>query len=463
MEKQRGATPHTRRRGMLTLEQLRVEVGEGNIDTVVVAFTDMQGRLQGKRLAAEFFLDDVVGSVIEGCNYLLAVDVEMNTVDGYAMSSWQTGYGDFVMVPDMSTLRRVPWQEATAMVLADLTWHDGTPVVASPRQILKAQTSRLAERGLQAMAGTELEFVVYNDSYAAAQAGGYRDLTPANSYNVDYSILGTARIEPLLRRLRNGMAGAGLQVESAKGECNLGQHEIAFRYAEAVTTCDNHSIYKTGSKEIADAEGMSITFMAKPNAREGNSCHIHLSVREDDGTPVMAGDGPHGLSRFGEHFIAGQLAVLPELVLWHAPNINSYKRYVPGSFAPTAVRWGVDNRTCAMRLVGHGGGLRVENRVPGGDVNPYLAIAAMIAAGLHGVDRELPLEEAFEGNAYAAEGSRVPSTLRDALDLWLKSELAREAFGSDVVEHYAHAARVEMAAFDAAVTDWELQRGFERL
>ncbi|MCW2911394.1 MAG: Glutamate--ammonia ligase [Actinomycetia bacterium] len=463
MEKQRGVTPHTRRRGMLTLEQLRVEVSEGNVDTVVVAFTDMQGRLQGKRLAADFFLDDVVGSVIEGCNYLLAVDVEMNTVDGYAMSSWQTGYGDFVMAPDMSTLRRVPWQEATVMVIADLTWHDGTPVVASPRQILKAQTDRLAERGLQAMAGTELEFVVYADSYAAAQAAGYRELTPANSYNVDYSILGTARIEPLLRKLRNGMAGAGLQVESAKGECNLGQHEIAFRYAEAVITCDNHSIYKTGSKEIADADGMSITFMAKPNAREGNSCHIHLSVREDDGTPVMAGDGPHGLSPFGEHFIAGQLAVLPELILWHAPNINSYKRYVPGSFAPTAVRWGVDNRTCAMRLVGHGAGLRVENRVPGGDVNPYLAVAAMIAAGLHGVDRELPLEEAFGGNAYAAEGSRVPSTLRDALDLWLKSELAREAFGNDVVEHYANAARVEIAAFDAAVTDWELHRGFERM
>jgi glutamine synthetase len=463
MEKQRGVTPHTRRRGMLTLEQLRVEVSEGNVDTVVVAFTDMQGRLQGKRLAADFFLDDVVGSVIEGCNYLLAVDVEMNTVDGYAMSSWQTGYGDFVMAPDMSTLRRVPWQEATAMVIADLTWHDGTPVVASPRQILKAQTDRLAERGLQAMAGTELEFVVYADSYAAAQAAGYRELTPANSYNVDYSILGTARIEPLLRKLRNGMAGAGLQVESAKGECNLGQHEIAFRYAEAVITCDNHSIYKTGSKEIADADGMSITFMAKPNSREGNSCHIHLSVREDDGTPVMAGDGPHGLSPFGEHFIAGQLAVRPELILWHAPNINSYKRYVPGSFAPTAVRWGVDNRTCAMRLVGHGAGLRVENRVPGGDVNPYLAVAAMIAAGLHGVDRELPLEEAFAGNAYAAEGSRVPSTLRDALDLWLKSELAREAFGNDVVEHYANAARVEIAAFDAAVTDWELHRGFERM
>jgi glutamine synthetase len=430
---------------------------------VVVAFTDMQGRLAGKRLAAEFFLDDVVGHFIEGCNYLLAVDVEMNTVDGYAMSSWESGYGDFVLVPDMGTLRRVPWHEATVMVLADLTWHDGTPVVASPRQVLKAQTERLAQRGLTALAGTELEFIVYADTYADAQAAGYRNMTPANSYNVDYSILGTARIEPLLRKLRNGMAGAGLQVESAKGECNLGQQEIAFRYADAVTTCDNHSIYKTGSKEIADQAGMSLTFMAKANEREGNSCHIHLSARDSGGHPVMAGNGPHGLSAFGEHFIAGQLAALPELTLWYAPNINSYKRYVPGSFAPTAIRWGVDNRTCSLRLVGHGQSLRVENRVPGGDVNPYLAVAAMIAAGLRGVDQELPLEPAFEGNAYTDTGNRVPATLRDALDLWTKSELARDAFGDEVVEHYANAARVEMAAFDAAVTDWELRRGFERL
>jgi glutamine synthetase len=463
MEKQRGATPHSKRRGMLTLEQLRVEASEGIIDTVVVAFTDMQGRLAGKRLAAEFFLDDVVGHFIEGCNYLLAVDVEMNTVDGYAMSSWESGYGDFVLVPDMGTLRRVPWHEATVMVLADLTWHDGSPVVASPRQVLKAQTERLAQRGLTALAGTELEFIVYADTYADAQAAGYRNMTPANSYNVDYSILGTARIEPLLRKLRNGMAGAGLQVESAKGECNLGQQEIAFRYADAVTTCDNHSIYKTGSKEIADQAGMSLTFMAKANEREGNSCHIHLSARDSGGHPVMAGNGPHGLSAFGEHFIAGQLAALPELTLWYAPNINSYKRYVPGSFAPTAIRWGVDNRTCSLRLVGHGQSLRVENRVPGGDVNPYLAVAAMIAAGLRGVDQELPLEPAFEGNAYTDTGNRVPATLRDALDLWTKSELARDAFGDEVVEHYANAARVEMAAFDAAVTDWELRRGFERL
>jgi glutamine synthetase len=463
MEKQRGGVPHSRRRGMLTLEQLRVEVSEGSIDTVVLAFTDMQGRLQGKRLAADYFLDDVVGHAVEGCNYLLAVDVEMNTVPGYAMSSWERGYGDFVLTPDMETLRRIPWYEATALVLADLGWHDGAPVVASPRQILQAQTDRLAERGWDAMVGTELEFIVYSTSYEDAQASGFRNLVPANQYNVDYSILGTSRIEPLLRKITNGMAGAGLQVESAKGECNLGQHEIAFRYAEAVTTCDNHSIYKTGAKEIAAADGMSITFMAKPNAREGNSCHIHISLRGDDGEPVMAGDGPYGLSPLGEHFIAGQLAALPEVALCYAPNINSYKRYAPGSFAPTAARWGVDNRTCAMRLVGHGPSLRIENRVPGGDVNPYLAVAAMIAAGLHGIDHELPLEPALAGNAYADDGPRVPQTLRDALETWQKSELARESFGNEVVEHYANGARVELAAFDAAVTDWELQRGFERL
>jgi glutamine synthetase len=466
MPKYRGHGPYSQQRGMLTLERLRVDVGEGEIDTVVLAFTDMQGRLQGKRLAAEFFLDEVAEHYSEGCNYLLAVDVEMNTVDGYAMSSWDRGYGDFVLVPDMTTLRRVPWQDGTAMVIADLTWLDGAPVVASPRQILKAQTQRLAERGWAAMVGTELEFVVYSDTYEQAAAKGYRGLVPANQYNVDYSILGTSRIEPLLRRIRNEMAGAGLYVESAKGECNLGQHEIAFRYAEAVTTCDNHTIYKTGSKEIAAQDGNSITFMAKPNTREGNSCHIHLSLRGKAGAPgtqVLAGDGPHGLSKLGEHFLAGQLAAMREFTLCYAPNINSYKRYVPGSFAPTSVRWGPDNRTCALRLVGHGASLRAENRVPGGDVNPYLAVAAMIAAGLHGIDNELPLEPAVEGNAYLDTSAKVPHTLRDALELWQKSDLAREAFGAEVVEHYANYARVELEAYDAAVTDWELQRCFERL
>jgi glutamine synthetase len=413
---------------MLTLEQLRVEVSEGTIDTVVLAFTDMQGRLQGKRLAAEYFLDDVVGHAVEGCNYLLAVDVEMNTVPGFAMSSWERGYGDFVLTPDMSTLRRIPWYENTALVLADLGWHDGAPVVASPRQILQAQTDRLAERDWDAMVGTELEFIVYSTSYEDAYASGYRDLVPANQYNVDYSILGTSRIEPLLRKITNGMAGAGLQVESAKGECNLGQHEIAFRYAEALTTCDNHSIYKTGSKEIAARDGMSLTFMAKPNAREGNSCHIHISLRGADGEPVMAGDGPSGLSPLGEHFIAGQLAALPELALCFAPNINSYKRYVPGSFAPTAARWGLDNRTCAMRLVGHGPSLRIENRVPGGDVNPYLAVAAMIAAGLHGIDNELPLEPAFEGNASSTPES--PRQISTASTSWGSRVAVNGIYGS---------------------------------
>ncbi|MFI7111096.1 glutamine synthetase family protein [Nonomuraea sp. NPDC050227] len=449
--------------GFLSVEELRGEVASGRIDTVLLAVADMQGRLQGKRLSARYFLDEVLHHGSEGCNYLLAVDVDMNTVAGYDMSSWDRGYGDFAMKPDLSTLRRVPWQDGTALVMADLAWEEGGEVTASPRQILRRQLARLAERGLAAYVGTELEFVVYDDSYEDAWRRAYRDLTPANLYNVDYSLLGTARVEPLLRRIRRDMEGAGMYVESAKGECNLGQHEIAFRYDEALRTCDNHSIYKNGAKEIAAQEGRSITFMAKPNQREGNSCHIHISLRGLDGGLAMAGEGPYGLSQLGARFIAGQLARMRELTLLYAPNVNSYKRYVPGSFAPTAVKWGVDNRTCSLRLVGHGPSLRVENRVPGGDVNPYLAVSALIAAGLDGIDRELPLEDAFEGNAYDSGAETVPHTLRDALALFEGSKLAREAFGDDVVEHYANNARVELAAFDAAVTDWELFRGFERM
>ncbi|MFI6901040.1 glutamine synthetase family protein [Nonomuraea sp. NPDC050394] len=449
--------------GLLSVSDLRDEVAAGRIDTVLLAVADMQGRLQGKRLSARFFLEEVLRHGSEGCNYLLAVDVDMNTVEGYAMSSWERGYGDFVMKPDLSTLRRIPWQEGTALLMADLTWEDDTDVTASPRQILRRQLARLDERGLRAFVGTELEFCVYEDTYEQAWKRGYRDMSPANLYNVDYSLLGTARIEPLLRRIRREMEGAGLYVESAKGECNLGQHEIAFRFDEALKTCDNHSIYKTGSKEIAAQEGRSITFMAKPNQREGNSCHIHISLRGTADEPVMAGDGPHGMSELGARFIAGQLAFMRELTLFYAPNINSYKRYVPGSFAPTAVKWGVDNRTCSLRLVGHGHSLRVENRVPGGDVNPYLAVSALIAAGLHGIDHELELEDAFTGNAYTSGAETVPHTLRDALALFEGSKLARESFGEDVVAHYANNARVELAAFDAAVTDWEMFRGFERL
>ncbi|MGH3914030.1 MAG: glutamine synthetase family protein [Pseudonocardiaceae bacterium] len=451
------------RQGLLSLEELRVLVDERQVDTVLVALTDMQGRLQGKRCAARYFLDHVATHAIEACNYLLAVDVDMNTVDGYAMSSWDQGYGDFVLRPDLTTLRRVPWHEATALVLCDARWPDGGPVAASPRQILRRQVERLDERGLSAQVGTELEFIVFADTFDAAWRKGYRDLEPANHYNVDYSMLGTGRVEPLLRAIRNGMAGAGMNVESAKGECNRGQHEITFRYADALTTCDNHSIYKTGAKEIADQAGMSLTFMAKYDQREGNSCHIHLSLRGESGEPVLAGNGRHGFSPLMEHFLAGQVACLRELTYLLAPNVNSYKRFVPSSFAPTAVAWGLDNRTCALRVVGHGPSLRVETRVPGGDVNPYLAVAALIAAGLHGIERELALPAPFVGNAYDSDCSRVPSTLRDAAQLLAGSSVARAAFGTDVVEHYRNAARIELAAFDSAVTDWERHHGFERL
>ncbi|MET8582004.1 glutamine synthetase family protein [Streptomyces collinus] len=447
----------------LSVEELRALVAGGEIDTVVLAFPDMQGRLQGKRFAARFFLDEVLGHGTEGCNYLLAVDTEMNTVDGYAMSSWDRGYGDFAMHPDVSTLRRVPWHPGTALLVADLAWHDGSPVVAAPRQILRRQLDRLAELGYTAQVGTELEFIVFKDSYEQAWDAGYRDLTPVNRYNIDYSVLGTGRIEPLLRRLRNDMAGAGLTVESAKGECNPGQHEIAFRYDEALVTCDQHALYKTGAKEIAAQEGVSLTFMAKFNEREGNSCHIHLSLTDADGANAMAGDGDGGMSDVMRHFLAGQLAALRDFSLLYAPNINSYKRFQPGSFAPTAVAWGPDNRTCALRVVGHGRSLRFENRLPGGDVNPYLAVAGLVAAGLYGIERKLELPEPCTGNAYAADLAHVPTTLREAAELWETSPIAKAAFGEEVVAHYRNMARVEVEAYDAAVTDWELRRSFERL
>ncbi|MFJ5532239.1 glutamine synthetase family protein [Streptomyces sp. NPDC093261] len=449
----------------LGVEELHALVAGGEIDTVVLAFPDMQGRLQGKRFAARFFLDEVLEHGTEGCNYLLAVDTEMNTVDGYEMSSWDRGYGDFALHPDLGTLRRVPWHEGTALVVADLAWSDGSPVAAAPRRILRHQLERLAALGLTAQVGTELEFIVFKDTYEQAWDANYRGLTPANQYNIDYSVLGTGRIEPLLRRIRNEMAAAGLVVESAKGECNPGQHEIAFRYDEALVTCDQHAVYKTGAKEIAAQEGVSLTFMAKYNEREGNSCHIHLSLTDEQGHTVMPGapDDPGGMSEVMRYFLAGQLAALREFSLLYAPGINSYKRFQPGSFAPTAVAWGHDNRTCALRVVGHGRSLRFENRVPGGDVNPHLAVAGMVAAGLYGVEQRLELPDACPGNAYAAEYEHIPTTLREAAELWENSAIAKAAFGDEVVAHYGNMARVELAAFDAAVTDWELRRSFERM
>ena len=443
----------------MTIEALKKAVADGTIDTVLLAIADMEGRLQGKRLTASHFLGEVLEHGAEGCNYLLAVDVDMETVDGYAMSSWEHGYGDFEMKPDLSTLRPIPWQPGTVMVIADLQWADGREVVASPRQILRRQLDRLAERGMIANAGTELEFIVFKTTYEDGWRSGYRDMDPANLYNVDYSLLGTSRVEPLIRRIRNEMAAAGLTVEDSKGECNLGQHEINFRYGNALETADTHAVYKNGAKEIAAQEDHSITFMAKYNEREGNSCHIHCSLADaDSGRNAFAAD-----QQLFDRFLAGQLACLREMTLMFAPYVNSYKRFVAGSFAPTAVAWGKDNRTCSLRVVGHGEGMRLENRLPGADVNPYLALSAMIAAGLHGVDAELPLEPPQEGNAYTSDAPRVPTNLYEARDLFSASEVARQAFGEEVVDHYLNHARIEIDAHEAAVTDWDKYRGFERL
>ncbi|MFZ9087921.1 MAG: glutamine synthetase family protein [Pontimonas sp.] len=444
-----------------TLTQL-FEAGE--VDTVVMAFTDMQGRLIGKRVAARHFLENVSHHGAECCNYLLAVDIENNTIQGYSHASWDTGYGDMVMVPDMSTLRMAPWLPGSVMVTCDLQSTEHEDVGPSPRGILKRQIARLAEMGLTAHVGTELEFIVFDNSYREAFAMGYRGLTPSTDYNVDYDLLASTRVEPLLREIRNQMDAAGMYCEGVKGECNYGQQEIAFLYDDVLRTCDNHSIYKAGAKMIADDFGQSLTFMAKYNEREGNSCHIHMSLRGTDGSMAFADDkDPRGMSELFKHFIAGQIAYMRELSLFYAPQINSYKRYVEGSFAPTAIGWGLDNRTIALRVVGRGKAMRVENRVPGGDVNPYLATSAMIAAGIAGIEQKLPLEEISEGNGYISDKPRVPSTMVQATELFAESALARSAFGDAVVDHYVHYAHTEIAQFNAVVTEWERVRGFERL
>ena len=453
------STPNDR---YLTLDRLRSMIESGEIDTVVLGFTDMQGRLQGKRLHGHYFLDVALEHGTEGCNYLLAVDVDMNTVSGYSISSWERGYGDMEFVPDWDTLRLLPHLAATAMVQCDLVWLDHRPVVQSPRTILKSQLERVADKGMVALAGTELEFMVFNNTYEDAHDRRWRGLTPANQYNIDYSLVGTSRVEPLLRDIRNHMYAAGLDVEGAKGECNFGQHEIGFLYADALVSADNHSVYKTSAKEIASQHGQAITFMAKYDEREGNSCHIHLSLRGADGT-IVFGEGAERSALY-DQFVAGVLATMADFTLMYAPNINSYKRFADASFAPTTIAWGSDNRTCAVRLVGQGASARMENRVPGGDVNPYLALAAMLAGGLHGIENELELEDELVGNAYAsADRPKVPHTLRAARDAFASSKTVRAALGDDVVDHYVNMADVELTAFDAAVTDWELARTFERM
>jgi len=443
---------------MLTIEELRQDVESGAVDTVIACFTDMQGRLMGKRLDGEFFLaEQSAGHTGEGCNYLLALEMEMDPVPGYAIASWERGYGDFALVPDLSTLRRIPWHEATVMVQCDVQWHDGTPVGPSPRQVLKAQVEKARALGFEPMFGSELEFFLFRESYLEAHAKHYHDLTPSVPYILDYHILAASLDEPFLREVRTSMKAAGMIVESSKGEAWAGQHEINFRFRDALRAADDHVVYKTGIKEIANQRGCSVTFMAKPHHDwVGSSCHIHSSLWRGDEN-AFAGE-----SEEFKYYLAGQIACLADLAIFVAPVINSYKRFAAGSWAPTTLAWGYDNRTCGFRVVGHGASVRPETRIPGADANPYLAFAALLAAGLYGIEEKLELGPAFEGNAYESDVERFPHALRDAIARLEQSTVARTLLGDEVVDHYLNYARTEQELFDRTVTGYERERMFER-
>jgi glutamine synthetase len=443
---------------VLTLKELEQAVSDGSIDTIVVAFTDMQGRLMGKRVQGKFFVDGgIADHGIEGCNYLLALEMEGDPVPGYEMASWERGYGDFTAKPDLASLRRIPWLEGTALVLGDVEWPDGTPVTASPRQVLKRQVERAEALGYTPKFGSELEFFLLKETYEEAHAKHYRDLTPSVPYILDYHILASTYDEPFIRTIRNGMEGAGIRVETSKGEAWPGQHEINFRYEDALTMADNHVVYKNGAKELAHQNGCSITFMAKPDHTWiGSSCHVHSSLWEGDKSAF------EGETDVFKQWLAGQIACFKELAIFLAPTINSYKRFAAGSWAPTTLAWGHDNRTCGFRIVGHGPALRTETRIPGGDVNPYLAFSALIAAGLYGIENELELPPALEGNAYESDAERFPHSLRDAISALEEGTMARQALGDDVVDHYLNYARTEQELFDRAVTCYERERMFER-
>ena len=443
---------------MLSLDELRADVESGAVDTVIVGFTDMQGRLMGKRLDAEFFLSEqAAGHPGEGCNYLLALEMEMDPVPGYAIASWERGYGDFGLRPDLTTLRRIPWHEATVMVQCDVEWHDGKPVAPSPRQVLKAQVEKAHALGLEPMFGSELEFFLFRETYLEAHAKHYHDLTPSVPYILDYHILAASFDEPFLRTVRTSMKAAGMVVESSKGEAWAGQHEINFRFRDALRTADDHVVYKTGLKEIAHQRGCSVTFMAKPHHDwVGSSCHIHSSLWRD-GENAFAGE-----SDLFRHYLAGQIACLGDLAIFVAPVVNSYKRFAAGSWAPTTLAWGYDNRTCGFRVVGHGSACRPETRIPGADANPYLALAALLAAGLYGIEEKLELAPAFEGNAYESDVERFPHALREAIARLESSGVARRLLGDDVIDHYLNYARTEHELYDKTVTGYERERMFER-
>ena len=451
--------------GNLTLDALKEAVARGEIDTVLVAGIDMQGRLMGKRFHAAFFLESGHEET-HCCNYLLAVDMDMTTVQGYRSSNWETGYGDYVLKPDMATLRRVPWLEGTALVLGDLLDHHHTPVPHSPRAILKRQVDRARAMGFNAMMATELEFYLFDNSYESLRDSNFTGLKPVSAYNEDYHIFQTTKEEGVMRAIRNGLYGAGIPIENSKGEADAGQEEVNYRYSDALDTADNHSIVKHGIKEIAWTKGKSVTFMAKYDHRKaGSSAHCHQSLWTLDGKPAFADQSdPHGMSATMKHYMAGQLAYARDMTVFLAPYVNSYKRFSIGMFAPTKAVWSADNRTAGFRVCGvQSKAIRVECRIPGSDVNPYLVCAALLAAGLTGIENKLALEPEMKGDMYAAGNVReIPKNLRDAADLLHKSAMLRAAFGDDVVDHYHHAAQWEISETDRVVTDFELQRLLER-
>lgn len=449
--------------GILTIDELRDMVKAGEIDTILVVFPDMQGRLLGKRVTGHYFLDHGLEQ-FHVCDYLLAVDMDMEPVPGYKAASWERGYGDFPLRPDMATLRLIPWLPATALVMADCLDPEGNDLAHSPRGILKRQIARAKDMGYDVMMASELELYVFNESFESARKKDYKNLEASGWYTEDYHIFQTTKEEELIRAIRNGMDAAGIEIEFSKGEWSPGQEEINLRYTNALEMADRHTIYKNGAKEIAHLQGKAVTFMAKwRDDMAGNSCHIHSSLWAGE-TPAFVDDSrADGRSELFDHYLAGNLQCAREMTYFLAPFINSYKRFSAGTFAPTKAIWSRDNRTAGFRVLGPGTGTRVECRVPGGDCNVYLAFAALIAAGLHGIDNKLDLEPEFIGDAYSADNIReIPKTLREALALLDDSTVYRAAFGDDVIDHYLHTGRWEQSEYDRCVTDWEVRRNFER-
>jgi glutamine synthetase len=449
--------------GNLTLEALRTEVERGEIDTVNVVFVDMQGRLMGKRFHAEFFLDS--HDETHACNYLLTVDIDMEPVPGYKAASWSKGYGDFVLKPDMSTLRRTPWLPGTALVICDVQDHHHHDLPHSPRGLLKRQLARLDAQGWTAFMASELEFYLFDETYSSASEKHWRQLKTFTSSISDYGMLPTTMEEPFMREIRKQLAACGIKVENSKGEWGPGQEEINVRYADALTMADEHAIMKTGIKEMAHLQGKAVTFMSKYDYNlAGSSCHVHQSLWNKSEPLFLDKNAEHGMSKLMQHYLAGLLTHAREITYFLAPYINSYKRFQVGTFAPTKAIWSHDNRTAGLRLVGEETkGIRVENRMGGADLNPHLAYAAMLAAGLSGIENELELEPAFAGDAYHTGGIReIPKTLREAIETLKGSEMLRKAFGDEVIDHYVHTAEWEQFEYDRRITDWELKRGFER-